>query len=265
MPPYHWYGCGTLYGSPCQHTPSAFPGSAPSLRCAGQPAEKAAAPGRRRHMGYWSPAWYAARVPACGLEAGSRLAVVASPVHTGRDSGGGLPGAPCRCALCVQATADRPPPVSRRRLRSLFRRLPLEAPADIRRRSGHISLSASLGQSAGAGRPHTNRPCFRHRPPPTRRVPRPPGAPPAQLAAAAPVPAWSSPLRTAEDGEAGHGGSASGGAAGKRDSRQSTSIRASPMGRRAILRIFRSRCSCVVYYSPQFCNTSALQPETVWV
>ena len=187
-------------------------------------------------------------MPACGLEAGSRLAVVASPVHTGRDSGGGLPGAPCRCALCVQATADRPPPVSRTRLRSLFRRLPLEAPADIRRRSGHISLSASLGQSAGAGRPHTNRPCFRHRPPPTRRVPRPPGAPPAQLAAAAPVPAWSSPLRTAEDGEAGHGGSASGGAAGKRDSRQSTSIRAPAMRSGPIPRIFRSRCSCVVYY-----------------
>ena len=64
-------------------------------------------------MGYWSPSWWAARLPACGLEAGSRVAVVASPVHTGRGSAGGLPGAPCHCALRVQATADRPPPVSR--------------------------------------------------------------------------------------------------------------------------------------------------------
>ena len=34
-----------------------------------------------------------------------------------------------------------------------FPEAPLEAPAAIRRRSGHISLSASLGQSVGAGRP----------------------------------------------------------------------------------------------------------------
>ena len=103
-------------------------------------------------MGYWSPSWWAARLPACGLEAGSRVAVVASPVHTGRGSAGGLPGAPCHCALRVQATADRPPPVSKTRLHSLFRRLLWRlrllsdgAPATL------VSQPASANQSALAG------------------------------------------------------------------------------------------------------------------
>ena len=99
-------------------------------------------------------------VVVCSCQVVARRQREAEAVRTGRDAGG-LPGAPCCFALRLQATADRPPPID------VEKKLAAQPPAGslfLRRRSGHISPSTSLGHSAGAGRPlQTNRPCFQHR------------------------------------------------------------------------------------------------------